>query len=116
MNQQTHCAYCDAPLGDLKEIVAMQGWLFCGKTCALDYTIHRYRTQATELAHETYVAEAEIVAPTDVGLMPTSYEHLVDYICETQGCSREIAAKSVIEVVDALDELVEDSLGVLLDE
>lgn len=116
MNTQTHCAHCDKPLGDLKEIVAMQGWLFCDKSCALKYMAQHYREHADELAREAYACDAEIISPKDAGLTPTSYEHLVDYICVTQGCSRAIAAKTVLEVVDALDELIEDSLEVLLDE
>lgn len=69
---ETRCPICGKDLVNVPEIHAVEGQLFCSKKCAVEYEIQVINGSLRELAEQWYKDGAEIVSPTDIGLV---YEH-----------------------------------------
>ena len=104
------CSNCAKPLAGLHEIVAMQGELYCGKTCAKAHLKREYFAKADEATEERYNEYAEIVSPVDIGIMSEAVKGLVQYIQHSQGLDEKRAIAVASAMLDDLDELVETTL------
>ena len=104
------CAHCATPLAGLHEIVAMQGELFCSKTCAKAHYKREYLDRAEEAAEEFYHEYAEHVSPADIGIMSEAVVGLVQYIQHSQGIDEKRAIAIASAMLDSMEDLVESTM------
>lgn len=62
----TCCARCGRALVHHEDVHAVEGTLYCSKTCAINDIMDEYIQNAKELAIEAYNDKAEVVAASEI--------------------------------------------------
>ena len=110
-DRDTKCMHCNKELVSVPEIVSARGSLYCSKDCAVQDITNDIIMNAKEAAIEEYDSCAEIVTPTDIGLLGGSFEYLVKYIQADRDCSEETARDVAWQVMDSLDHAIDMALA-----
>lgn len=69
LNEGDVCRHCGKDLRTVNEIHVVEGMHYCRKQCAIDEQIIVIMASAKDTATQWYEDCAEIVTPTDIGLV-----------------------------------------------